>query len=132
MPLPLSPSLTDSQKRLALFLGGCIPVRLFITWVASRAANGGLQIMGVIALCVSFGFAYIWATGARKTGAEVFGAPIWWDNLRPIHAVLWATFAVMAISGNRSAWVVLLFDTLFGLAAFTAHRLMTAPTTAGA
>ena len=116
-------SLTNNQKRLVLFLGGCMTSRFFITWLASRASPDVLQWMGAIALCVSVGFTYIWLTGARKTGGEVFGEKIWWDSLRPIHAALWALFAFLALSESRYAWIVLLFDTLFGLAAFTAHRL---------
>ena len=29
----------------------------------------------------------------RKTGKEVFGSKIWWNDLRPVHASLYILFA---------------------------------------
>jgi hypothetical protein len=115
--------MNNDQKRLVLFLGGCMTSRFFVTWLASRATSIHLQMMGAVAMFIAAGFTYIWLTNSRKTGAEVFGAPIWWNSLRPIHALLWGAFAVLALFEVRWAWMILLFDTLFGLGAFTVHRL---------
>jgi len=65
---------------------------------------------------------YIYFIGSRDTGLEVFGDAIWWKNLRPIHMLLWAFFAYLAIKGNHSAYLVLLVDTTFGLGSFLAHH----------
>ena len=69
------------------------------------------------------GWFYILFIGKRDTGREVFGEKIWWNSLRPIHMILWALFAYLAITGSRNAWIVLLIDTMFGLASFLIHHL---------
>jgi hypothetical protein len=74
--------------------------------------------MGYIALIISFGFMFIFLTGSRKTGKEVMGEKIWWNDLRPIHSILYGLFAYFAITKNNNAWIVLLVDVLIGLFSF--------------
>jgi hypothetical protein len=58
----------------------------------------------------------------RPTGAEA-GGRIWWNSLRPVHSLLYALFAYLAILGMQDkAWIVLITDTLLGLAAFYVHH----------
>ena len=77
-----------------------------------------LPYLGYLALLPTLGFIYIFATDSRKTGAEVFGGKIWWNNLRPLHALLYGLFAYNAIIGNRGAWIYLFIDVLIGLFSF--------------
>ena len=44
--------------------------------------------LGYLALLPATEFIYIYLTGSMKTGAESFGEKIWWNNLRPIHSIL--------------------------------------------
>jgi hypothetical protein len=74
--------------------------------------------MGYLTLLPAIGFFYIYLTGIRKTGPEVFGDKIWWNDLRPIHGLLYILFGYNAIIGNRYAWIYLLVDVLFGLTSF--------------
>jgi hypothetical protein len=76
------------------------------------------MFMGYLALLPAVGFFYLYFSGTRKTGAEVFGDKIWWNNLRPIHGLLYLLFAYNAIIGNKNAWIYLLVDVLFGLTSF--------------
>ena len=69
-------------------------------------------------LILSLYLFYIFFTGSRQTGAEVFGSKIWWNDLRPIHGLLYLLFAYNAIMGNKSAWIYLLVDVIFGLISF--------------
>lgn len=110
--------MNDIQKRFLLFLFGCIPTRLFLVYLAKNISIEYLPILGYISLIPAVGFIYLYLTGARKTGAEVFGDKIWWDNLRPIHALFYFTFAYNAIHKSRGAWVYLLYDVIFGLLSF--------------
>ena len=64
----------------------------------------------------------MFASGNRKTGPEVFGGKIWWNNLRPIHSLLYFLFAYNAINGNRNAWQFLLADVIIGLISFLAFH----------
>jgi len=106
------------QKRFLLFLIGCIGTRFLFVYVAKNVDTQYLQYLGYLALLPAIGFFYIYFTGSRQTGAEVFGSKIWWNDLRPIHGLLYLLFAFNAIVGNKFAWVYLLVDVVFGLISF--------------
>jgi hypothetical protein len=108
--------------RFLLFIFGCIGSRLAFTIVSAFASGWFLRVLGLIALGPVIGWFYIIFIGKRDTGLEVLGEKIWWKNLRPIHMLLWAFFAYLAIMSNHNAWIVLLIDTLFGLGAFLVHH----------
>jgi len=110
------------QKRFLLFLFGCIGTRLAFTLLAKNVSLTFLPYLGYLALIAAIGFLVIYLFGLRQTGAEVFGNTIWWNDLRPIHGILYGTFSFMAISQNPNAWIVLLIDTLVGLSAFLRHH----------
>ncbi len=106
------------KKRALLFLLGCIPTRAALTYVAAKSQGGTLSMLGALAALPAMGFLVIYFMGLRKAGAETGGAPIWWNNLRPIHSILWGAFAFAAIIGKHWAWIILAADTLFGTLAF--------------
>ncbi len=106
------------QKRRLLFLFGCVPVRSALVYLAYTASPVVLQILGALALVPAFGFWYLYLTGSRKTGAEVFGERIWWNGLRPFHGLMYLLFAVLALFQVREAWIVLFADVLVGTGAF--------------
>ena len=112
----------DLQKRFVMFLVGCIGVRSLLVIIAKYINIQYLKYLGYLALVPAIGFMYIFISGTRKTGAEVFGGKIWWNNLRPIHSILYFLFAYNAIMGNRNAWIFLLVDVLFGLTSFLIYH----------
>jgi len=79
------------QKRFLLFLIACIGTRSLLVYIAKNIDTTYLQ---------------------------VFGDKIWWNDLRPIHGLLYLLFAGNAIMGNKSAWMYLLVDVLIGLVSF--------------
>jgi len=81
-----------------------------------------LKYLGYLALLPAIGFMYIYLTGSRKTGAEVFGEKIWWNDLRPIHSMLYFLFAYNAIKCNKQSWIYLLADVLLGLISFLIYH----------
>jgi hypothetical protein len=112
-----------AQKRMLLFLIGCIGTRLLFVYVAKNSSVQVLKYLGYIALLPAIGFMYIFLTGSRKTGSEVFGDKIWWNNLRPVHGLIYFLFSYNAIVGNKQAWVFLLADVLIGLVAWIFYRI---------
>jgi hypothetical protein len=110
--------MNNIQKRFLLFLIGCIGTRSLFVLIAKNAGPKYLPLLGYLALLPAIGFIYIYLTGSRKTGAEVFGEKIWWNDLRPIHSLLYFLFAYNAIIGNTKAWIYLLIDVVFGLISF--------------
>ena len=106
------------QKRFLLFLFGCIGTRTLFVFLAKNANKTYLQYMGYLSILLAIGFFYLFFTDSRKTGPEVFGDKIWWNNLRPIHGLMYSLFAYHAINGNPFAWIYLLIDVIIGLASF--------------
>ena len=106
------------QKRFLLFLIGCIGTRTLFVYIAKNINTKYLLYLGYLALLPAIGFFYIYFTGTRQTGAEVFGEKIWWNDLRPVHGLLYALFAYNAITGNTGAWIYLLVDVIIGLTSF--------------
>ena len=110
------------QKRFLLFLIGCIGVRTLFAYIAKTINPEYLPYLGYLAILPALGFMYIYFSGSRKTGGEVFGEKIWWDDLRPIHALLYSAFAYRAINQNSDAWVFLAMDVVLGLTGFLYHH----------
>jgi hypothetical protein len=112
------------QQRFLMFLVGCIGIRSLFVIIAKYINTKYLKYLGYLALLPALGFMYIYLTGTRKTGAEVFGEKIWWNDLRPIHSILYFLFAYNAIIGNKQSWIYLLVDVSFGLISFLIHHYL--------
>jgi hypothetical protein len=110
------------QTRFLLFLFGCIGMRSLFVIIAKNVSIQYLQYLGFLALLPAIGFIYIFITGSRKTGPEVLGDKIWWNNLRPLHALLYGLFAYNAIKGNPNSWMFLLLDVIIGLISFLVYH----------
>lgn len=110
--------MNNIQKRFLLFIFGCIFLRLCIVFFVKNIQLKYLPITGYIALIPAIGFFTIYFFNLRKTGNEVFGEKIWWNDIRPVHGLLYLLFAYLAIHKNKNAWLILLFDVLFGLLMF--------------
>ena len=110
------------QQRFLLFLIGCIGVRSLFVVIAKYIHADYLKYLGYLALLPATGFMYIYVTGSRKTGPEVFGEEIWWNHLRPVHSILYFLFAYNAILGNSHSWIYLLVDVVLGLLSFLLHH----------
>ena len=114
--------MNNLQKTFLMFLIGCIGLRSIFVIIAKYINTNYLKYLGYLALLPAIGFIYIYLTGSRKTGAEVFGEEIWWNNLRPIHSILYFLFAYNAIISNAQSWIYLLVDVLIGLISFLLHH----------
>ncbi len=111
------------RKRFVFFLVGCIGVRCALAYMAKHASPWLLHAMGYIAILPAIGFFYLYFSGTRTTGPEVFGDTIWWNHLRPVHGVLYGLFAYHAIMGYPYAWTYLLVDVIVGLSSFLLFHL---------
>jgi hypothetical protein len=110
------------QSRFILFLFGCIGMRLLFVIIAKNISIKYLYYLGYLSLLIPIGLMYIYLTGSRQTGDEVFGDKIWWNNLRPLHALLYALFAYNAIKGNPNSWIFLFLDVIIGLISFLIYH----------
>ncbi len=110
------------QTRFALFIIFCLGSRITLAYVAKQASTRILRIMGYVAIAPVIGFTYIFLSGSRTTGAEVMGEKIWWNSLRPVHALFYALFSYSAINSHSYAWTFLLADVILGAVSFTVHH----------
>ena len=110
------------QERFLLFLVGCIGVRSLFVIIAKYSNKKYLKYLGYLAIMPAIGFMYIYLTGIRNTGLGAFGEKIWWNNLRPVHSILYFLFAYNAIIGNKQSWIYLLVDVLIGLISFLIYH----------
>ena len=110
------------HQRFLMFLIGCIGLRSLFVVIAKYINTRYLKYLGYLALLPATGFLYIFLTGSRKTGPETMGEKIWWNNLRPLHSLLYFLFAYAAINSNKQAWIYLLVDVLLGLIGFLIHH----------
>jgi len=116
--------MNNIQKRFLLFLGGCIPTRLFFAMLAKYGNVTIKKILGIIAFMVATGFLFIYFGKLRETGLETGGEKIWWNHLRPIHAVLYYFFFYNVFFADiNNAWKILIFDILIGLLSFIHFHL---------
>lgn len=106
------------QKRFLLFIIGCIGTRTLLVYLAKNANIIYLKYMGYLSILPAIGFFYLFLTGSRKTGPEVFGDKIWWNDVRPIHGLMYLLFAYNAVNGDAFAWIYLLVDVVVGLVSF--------------
>jgi hypothetical protein len=113
--------MNDLTKRTFLFLFGCIGARLAVVWLA-KTQKKLLPLIAIFAIGVAIGMFGIYLTNSRTTGPEVLGGKIWWNRIRPLHVILWASFAVAVFSNIEGAWKILAADVLLGLIAFLLQR----------
>ena len=114
--------MNNIQLRFVLFFFFCIVIRFLFVIIAKYINKEYLPYLGLLALLPAFGFIIIYLNDYRKTGAEVFGGKIWWNNLRPIHACLYILFSLLALKKNNYSWVPLLIDVLIGLTGFILYH----------
>lgn len=112
------------HKRYLLFLIGCIGSRSLLVLLAKALKTAYLPYMGALTLLPAIGFFYIYFTGSRKTGAEVFGDKIWWNDLRPVHGTIYLLFSYLAITKSSYAYVPLLVDVIIGVGSFLNYHFL--------
>jgi hypothetical protein len=93
----------------------CMSLRFMLAYYAMTNPKN-LALLGTAFGMASVGIMNIYLFNLRPIGIETGGKAIWWNSSRPVHAVLWALFAAMAISGSPKAWKVLFADGMYGLA----------------
>lgn len=108
--------------RIAIFVMVCMVLRILLVYTAYAIDKHYLPYMGYGAAIIAVGFATIYVFKLQRAGnVGGFGGQVWWDHLRPIHAMLYLVFAMLAIAQHESAYVPLLIDISVGVLSFFHH-----------
>ena len=109
------------QRRIILFLSACIAARCGLVLLARFGSPRVLTYLAIFALMVSIGLMYQYLVNPKKPG--VFGGQPWWNDLRPVHSLIYLTFAifVLVLKKPEKAYLMLLLDVLIGFSAFIVH-----------
>ena len=109
------------QKRFFLF-SICIFVRTVLVLLAYYLDVNYVYYMSFPTFLMGMGFLVIYFNNLRKTGAEVFGSKIWWNDLRVIHGFNYLFFAYLAFTRNKNSCIPLTIDVIFGTIAFLMYH----------
>ena len=102
------------------FLFGCLGTRLMLAYAVKNLSAKHLYYTSFPAALVGIAFLSIYLFDLRKTGKEA-GGLIWWNKMRPIHAMMFLLFASYAFKKESFSWVILLLDPIIGFIAWLYH-----------
>jgi len=108
-------------KRILLFTFGCIPIRTLFVYIATTPYKRHLAYALIFPM---IGFLYLYFTNTRNTGMETFGQPIWWKELRILHASLYAWYIINVFLDQPCAYIPLALDVMIGAVAFLMHHFV--------
>lgn len=127
--------MTPIQKRFAMFLLGCIPSRVglsyLIKYVQSHLNESEIwvvlkYVLSLKMIIISIGFLSIYWFGWREKGLETQGHPIWWNSLRPIHGLLYGLAGALLLSGKTfyglDSSQFIFWDAMIGFIAFLGYH----------
>jgi hypothetical protein len=114
------------QKRAALFLLGCIPMRLAIVYIVKNMPLDYLPYLGFVGLLVGLSFIYLFIYGNKTADGQLAWTGekyIWWNQMRVFHGLFYILFGIFAIRHQQTyAWRTLGLDVLVGLGAWIKHH----------
>lgn len=114
------------KKRLAMFALGCMGARFGLAYLARNTERKSQFAFPLSALlgAMGLGFILIFTNDWRKSGLETEGMKIWWNDLRPLHGLIYLVSAFSVAKGeNIYASNLLISDTLIGLASWLSFHL---------
>lgn len=117
--------MNNKHLKVFLFVFGCLGTRFLFMYLSKISKPKYLPIYGIIGLLIGLGLFYNYIFKTRPTGMEssAKGNRIWWNNLRPLHGILYLLFAYYAINKNKNAYIFLLIDLIVAIIAYIAYKL---------
>ena len=99
------------MNRLKKLFVVCITIRTLFVFIVKNAPTNYIPYLGYLGLIPSLGFMYQYFFSSKK-GA--LGGKLWWNDLRPIHSILYFLFATNAINSKSDSYEFLLLDVIIG------------------
>ena len=100
---------------ISFYFSLCIIIRISLIYLAYISLYSPYlnPFFSLFYLTIGVGSAYQYITKYRKYGA--FGQKIWWDYLRPFHAIFYLFASFLIYTKNTLFVLVLIIDTLMGI-----------------
>lgn len=93
-------------------------MRISLVLFAKYINKNYLKYLAIPGLILALSFIYIYIFDLRNIGIEVGNNKIWWNNLRPIHGLLYLIFAIYAYKEKDYSYIPLLLDVILGIISF--------------
>ena len=106
------------ENKIKPFFMVCVPLRLFLVYIAYILPLNKLKYMGYLMLLPFVGFGYSFLK-YKKGDKGAFGGNVWWNKYRLVHSINYLIFALIAINMNPKSYLVLLFDVILGIGFFS-------------
>ena len=117
------PSYNVGDKKLFIYLyfnefkfyfSLCIFLRFLLTYLVFVTYNNNYRyILIIFYLSSALGLLYHYLNKKRKIGA--FNNTIWWDDLKPLHALLFISTCILLYIKNPYSYMLPFTDTIIGL-----------------
>lgn len=106
---------------LNIYFSVCIILRLLLAYLVFVTYNKKKRyILIIIYLSSAIGLLYHYLNKKRKNGA--FDNIVWWDDLRPLHAVLFISTSILLYIKNPYSYILPFTDTIIGLIMYLLHH----------
>jgi hypothetical protein len=103
--------------KLSILYFFCLIIRtglIYLAYLAVKEKSPNYRLaFSLMYLTFSVGFLYQFVFKPRQKGA--FGQEIWWDYLRPVHALIYLYTAYLIYEKNMAFIPLLVADNLIGL-----------------
>lgn len=120
--------MNEKTKRILFFFLCCVPLRTLIG-IISKNINIDKLIFyipfTILTLIIGFNFTYIYLFGHFKDDSlGFFKGPMWWDDLRIIHGLLYLSYSIINIvslirkNNNKYSHLILFADLIIGIISF--------------
>jgi len=97
-----------------IYFSLCIFLRFLLSYFVFVTYNNNYRYIFIIFyLLAALGLLYHYLNKKRKIGA--FNNIVWWDDLRPIHALLFISTAILLYIKNPYSYILPVIDTIIGL-----------------
>ena len=120
----------SNNAKYALFLMLCIPTRFGIAYLSylysdprnrSTVSHLFALVLGVTALVW---LALFLKLISRGSGFEAPNNRIWWNYLRPVHALLYLLYILHYVTKRSNGWIFMAADPVIGLSFSLANKFI--------
>tara|TARA_Y100000389_G_C17387066_1_gene477666 strand:- start:246 stop:587 length:342 start_codon:yes stop_codon:yes gene_type:complete len=104
-------------KRNLIFWFGCILFRVILAVIAYIAPPHILKKLSFITIIPAFNFIFMYLFSIKETKSSrgFFKGKIWWNELRPIHGILYLLFSIYAFREKKFAYKILVLDVIIAI-----------------